>query len=117
MQLAKCLVKQGWGDPMWQYDYMTKSYDVCKDMKKVWDQGPEKKQVAAYVARNKHPSIEKPPPYCMPEPSAPSETKSKTLQNNSQVVKQDSNAEVPSKNAMVWLRAGNVISLKSLKNV
>jgi len=115
MQLAKRLVKEGWGDPTWPYDYMTKSYEVWKDMKKVWDQGPEKKQVVAYVARNKRPAIEKPPPYCSPEPSAPSVMKSKTLQNNSQVVKQDINVEVPRKNAMVWLRAGNVISLKPLK--
>lgn len=34
MQLAKRLVKDGWGDPQWNELHMTKSYNVWKEMKK-----------------------------------------------------------------------------------
>ena len=74
IDLAKSMVKEGWGDPKWDYKYMLKAYAVWKDFKKVWDEGPEKKQVLAYVA--KQGLSEKPPSYstfCQPEtlPSAP----------------------------------------------
>lgn len=36
------MVVQGWGDPQWNMLYMTESYKVWKQMKKVWDQSPHK---------------------------------------------------------------------------
>ncbi len=57
MQTAKSLIKEGWGDPNWDYDYMNynparhHNFDVWQDMKKTWDGVPEKKAVAAYVVQ------------------------------------------------------------------
>lgn len=41
MRDAKSMVKEGWGDPAWDYDYMKQSYDVWEKMKSYWDKGPE----------------------------------------------------------------------------
>lgn len=42
MRAAKAMIKSGWGDPTWDYDYMKQSYDVWEKMKPYWDKGPEK---------------------------------------------------------------------------
>ncbi|RXN10993.1 hypothetical protein ROHU_030341 [Labeo rohita] len=121
MRLAKSLVKEGWGDPNWDYNYMNKSYGIWKEMKKVWDQGPEKKQVAAYVARQNCPAGDKPPPYCTPKITAPSAPKFKMTEMNTETAKSakvNNEMEVfneRSNGAMVWLRSGNGIAVKPIK--
>ncbi|KAI2643950.1 NLR family CARD domain-containing protein 3 [Labeo rohita] len=87
MRLAKSLVKEGWGDPNWDYNYMNKSYGIWKEMKQVWDQGPEKKQVAAYVARQNCLAGDKPPLYCTPKITAPSAPKFKMTEMNTETAK------------------------------
>ncbi len=44
---AKSLIKVGWDEPNWDYDYMNTSFDVWQDMEKTWDKGPEKKALTA----------------------------------------------------------------------
>lgn len=42
MRLADSMINGEWGDPDWPYDIMRESHSVWKEMKKVWDKGPEK---------------------------------------------------------------------------
>lgn len=71
MRVCKRLIKEGWGDPNWDYDDMNNNFDVWQDMKKTWDGVPEKKAVAAYVAQQNSCRPEKKPLYCITQPSAP----------------------------------------------
>ncbi len=41
MELMKSMVKNGWGDPQWDYKYMSESYEIWKKMRIIWNQGPE----------------------------------------------------------------------------
>lgn len=117
MELAKSLIFEGWGDPNWDYKYMTKSYNVWKDLKKVWDQGPEKKKVLAFVAQQNSFPQDKPPPYCTPRlPTAPPHNSHVTEKSGTFKETKVETKETPkTQSAMVWMRSGNAIGVKPVK--
>lgn len=59
MRAAKAMVKGGWGDPQWDYDYMKQSFDMWEKMKPYWDKGPEQVNKKSLTGP---PSA--PPPHC-----------------------------------------------------
>ncbi len=38
MELMKSMVKKGWGDPQWDYKYMSESYEIWKKIRIIWNQ-------------------------------------------------------------------------------
>lgn len=116
MELAKSLVFEGWGDPNWDYKYMTKSYNIWKDLKKVWDQGPEKKKVVAFVAKQSRLAKDTPPPYSMSHsPSAPPPPPQNSPVVTKLVTPKEKQEPTKTQGAMVWLRSGNAIGVKPVK--
>ncbi len=49
MELMKSMVKNGWGDPQWDYKYMSESYEIWKRMRIIWNQGPERINKASKI--------------------------------------------------------------------
>ncbi|MGL4599929.1 MAG: C2HC-type zinc finger protein [Plesiomonas sp.] len=113
IRLAESMISGEWGDPDWDYQVMRKCHAAWLEMKKVWDQGPEKPKVNAPRSKCAYPSLEKPPPYLAP--SAPPDN-ARCIKSNTATVAQRQVDDMAMKNtSMVWHRTGNGISLRPLK--
>ncbi len=75
MELMKSMVKNGWGDPQWDYKYMSESYEIWKKIRIIWNQGPERINKASKISNDLPSTVKTPPPY---------DTAIITVQNNDQ---------------------------------
>ncbi len=65
LELMKSMVKKGWGDPQWDYKYMSESYEIWIKIRIIWNQGPERINKASKISKDLPSTVKTPPDCCV----------------------------------------------------